>query len=218
MFRWNFSIILNYKYALLMGLWWTIKLNFFVVVIGTILGVLIAFARLSSWKFISGAAMVYIEILRALPVLVFLIWFHYVFPSLTGITPGALLDAIIVLSLNLAAIVADIVRSGLESIPMGQIDAAKALGMTKTQIIYRITLPVAIRRMTPSLVSQYVNTIKLSALAFVIGVPELLHTASDLITITYRPLEFYSVVAALFLMIILPLTWFSKKLEMRANI
>jgi polar amino acid transport system permease protein len=214
----HFSIVPHYWPALAIGLWYKLKLNLFAAVSGTILGIFIAFARLSQNKFIAVSAIWYIEVFRALPVLVLLIWFHYVFPAVSGITFDSFSDACIVLSLNLSAVVADIVRSGVQSIPIGQMDAAKAIGMTKLQTIKRITLPIAIRRMTPSLVSQYVNVIKLSALASVIGVPELLHSASDLMNLTYRPLEFYTVIALMFLAIILPLTWLSRKIEMKAHL
>lgn len=218
MMHWDFTWAFHYKQALLLGVWYTVKLNLFVALIGSILGMLIAFAKLSNRRSINMFASGYIELFRAFPVLVLLIWIHYVLPAIIGLTFTAMTDAIIALSLNLSAVVADIIRSGLQSIPKGHIDAAKAIGMTNLQVIKRITLPVAVKRMMPSLVSQYVNVIKLSALASVIGVPELLHTASDLITATYRPLEFYTIVAVLFLIIILPLTWLSKKLELRAHI
>jgi polar amino acid transport system permease protein len=160
---------------------------------------------------------VFIELFRAFPVLVLLIWFHYVFPAVTGIRLGAFVSAVISLSLNLAAVVGDIVRGGIQSVQKGQTEAAYALGMSGWQVARRITLPITIRTLMPSLVSQYINVLKLSALASVIGVPEILHSASLCINQTYRPLEFYTFVALAFLLIILPCTWLARRLEFKAN-
>jgi polar amino acid transport system permease protein len=217
-YQWDWRWVYQYGDLLLTGLWWTVLLNMVVLVLGSCLGLILAGARLAKNWVIVWPAVAYIELFRALPVLVLLIWLHYVFPAITGLRFSAFWSAVLALSLNLSAVVADIVRGGVLSIEQGQIEAAYAVGMVPSQVITRIILPIAVRRLMPSLVSQWINVLKLSALASIIGVPELLHSASLAISETYRPLEFYTIVALVFLAIILPATWLSRRLEFKRGL
>jgi polar amino acid transport system permease protein len=122
-------------------------------------------------------------------------------------------SAVIVLSLNLSAFVAEIVRAGIEAVPVIHIEAARACKLPPFDSLRRIVLPLAVRQMIPPLVGQYINSIKLSVLASVIAVPELLNKTTDLTSQVYRPLEFYTTLALLFLVILLPGTILSRRLE-----
>ena len=117
------------------------------------------------------------------------------------------------LSLTLSAFVAEIVRSSLHAVPVGHVEAARGLGMTKIQALRYIVLPQAFRVMLPPLVSMYIDTLKMSSLASIIAVYELLDSAQNLIMSSYRPLEIYTVVALIYVAIIIPFALFTRRYE-----
>ena len=134
-------------------------------------------------------------------------------PPLFGIHISAFFTALIGLSLNLGAFSAEIFRVGIISIPKGQRESSIALGLSKYQTMKDIILPQAKRVIIPPLTGRYIETIKLTSLASVIAVDELLHSGQNLISVSYRPLEVYTIIALLYLAIIVPLTLILKKLE-----
>jgi polar amino acid transport system permease protein len=219
MYQWDWNWVWTYRWALLEAAGVTLWLNLVILVIGSAVGLVVAFGRGSRRAALWVPALIYIDLFRTLPVLVLLVWFFFCVPILLGgIQISSTVSAIIVLSLNLSAFVAEIVRAGIEAVPTAQVESARACGLSETQTMRFVVLPIAMRAMTPPLVGQYINTIKLSVLASVIAVPELLHKTTDIISQVYRPLEFYTVLALLFLVILLPGTIWSRRLEARAHI
>jgi len=218
MYDWDFKAVWNYKEQLFDAFLVTLQLNLAVLAAGVALGVFIGVVSKSESKTVQFLARIYTDSFRALPVLVLLVWFYFCIPILMGgIRISGYTSAIIVLSLNLSAFIAEIVRAGIESVPESYKEDALAAGYSEWQTHYRIVLPVALRIMVPPLVGQCINTAKLSVLASVIAVPELLHRTTDIISQTYRPLEFYTVLAVLFLLLLLPGTIFSRRLEKSAD-
>jgi polar amino acid transport system permease protein len=219
MYEWDFGWVWTYRQALFEAFIVTVRLNLWIVVIGSLAGLGIALARRSRSSLLRVPALIYIDLFRTLPILVLLVWFFFCVPVLLGgIRLSAWLSAIIVLSLNLSAFVAEIVRAGIESVPIQHIEAAQACGLSRAHTFRYVELPIALRNMVPPLVGQYINTIKLSVLASVIAVPELLHKTTDIISQVYRPLEFYTMLALLFLILLLPGTIWSRRLEARAHL
>ncbi|QDT78250.1 Arginine transport ATP-binding protein ArtM [Gimesia maris] len=212
---WSWDTIWRYREALWNGFWMTVYLNVIVLIVGTLIGTLIATARLSPMPSLRILARLYTDIFRSLPLLVFLVWLYFALPPLTGFRmrldafPAAMLG----LSIHLSAFVAEIVRAGIEAVPKHNIEAAQLFGFSRHQIWRFITAPVAFRIMIPPLFGQYINQVKLSCLASVIAVPELLHTANTISTETFRPLELYTTLAVLFLIMLLPATWLQAYLE-----
>jgi polar amino acid transport system permease protein len=216
MYHWNWDEVWNYRSQLANAAILTIWLNVFIVFVGTIAGIILGLSKRSKFKVIRISSVVLIDLLRTLPALVLLIWFNFCIPILFHLKISAISATIIVLSLNLSAFVAEIVDAGIQGVPLLHIDSGKLLGLSKAQNFRHVILPIALRNMTPPLVGQYINSIKLSVLASVIAVPELLNVTQDIITQTYRPLEFYTVLAIIFLIILLPGTLWSKRFELRA--
>ena len=214
-YTWDFSIILDYKVAILRGTLITLELTFFSLIIGTILGLILALLKLSKNPLLKYPAIVFIEIVTGLPLLVLLVWLYYALPIFTGIKISALPTAIIGLSLNLGGFAAEIFRDGIQSIPKGQTEASLTLGLTKFQIIKRIIMPQATKLIVPPLSGRYVETIKLTSLASVIAVDELLHSGQNLISVSFRPLEVYTIIAIIYLIIIIPLTLVLRRFEKR---
>ena len=115
----------------------------------------------------------------------------------------------------MAAFVAETVRAGLESIPRNQFESGLALGMTSRQVMLKIVMPQAVRNMIPNLMGLYITELKNSSLTSIIAVNELLHRSNILISETFRTLEIYTTVAVVYLIIILPLVYLSRRIEHR---
>jgi amine acid ABC transporter, permease protein, 3-TM region, His/Glu/Gln/Arg/opine family len=214
-YAWNWNVISQYKGVFIQGALVTIWLTLFAIVIGTLLGFALAFLKRSSNPAFSWLAKIYIELFRAIPILVLLIWIFYVVPILLDLRLSPFTAAVVALSINLSAFVAETVRAGIESIHRSQFESGLALGMTSRQVMKRIILPQAVRNMIPNLIGLYITELKNSSLASIIAVNELLHRSNILISNTFRPLEIYTTVAIVYLIIIIPLVWLSRMVERR---
>ena len=148
----------------------------------------------------------YIDSMRAIPVLVVLVWTFFAFPILTSLTLPPFWAALLALTLHLAAYVAEIVRAGIVSVRPGQVRAGLALGMSSPQVVRRIVLPQAIVRMLPAFGSILSVTIKDTAIATVIAVPELMRQSETLAAQSFRPIEVYTTAMILFFLLLFPVT------------
>ncbi len=216
MYNWNWDWVIEYKEQLIEATYVTIKLNLYIILIGSMLGLILGLMKRLKLSPIRFIVIAFIDIIRTLPALVLLIWFYFCVPIFFQISIDAFTTTVIVLSLNLAVFIAEIVDAGIESVPKLHTDYGKLLGFSKRNNLKYIVLPIALRNMTPPIVGQYINSIKLSVLASFIAVPELLSVTQDIISQTYRPLEFYTVLAIVFLVILLPGTLLSKRFELKA--
>jgi len=214
-YSWNFSSLLAYKSLLLTGLGYTVFYTLICVVLGIVIGVLTALPRLSSSSWIAAPFRAYVELFRCTPVLVQLVWFYYALPVLTGIQISATTAAVSCLSLYGGAFYSEIFRGGIISIEEGQTEAARALGMRRGQIMWRVVLPQALRRMVPPLVNQSIMQLKNTSLLSVLALPDLLYQGQVIAHDSYRPLEVYSVVAVAYFLLLLPATVMSRRLENR---
>lgn len=221
MYTWNWSVISDHSGIFVDGMLVTLWLTLLSACFGTALGTSLGPLRRSRLPFLAPASGVFIELFRALPILVLLIWMQYVLPLFVPWRMGAFATAAVALSLNLAAFVAETVRAGIDAIPKHQFESGRVLGLSSVQIMTRIVLPQALRNMLPNLMGLYVTQLKNSSLASIIAVNELLHRANILISDTFRPLEIYTAVAVAYLLMILPCTALARvverKLEMRGS-
>lgn len=215
MYTWSWNPIIRNADVFADGLLFTIILSALSVGLGTGLGFLLALLRRSSEPLLKKAIAVYIEVVRAIPILVLIIWFYYAVPVVVGYRLSAFWAAIIALSLSLSGFAAESIRAAVESIPASQYESGIMLGLSRWQIARHIVLPQAFRNMVPNLIGLYISTLKDSSLASIIAVGELLHQANILISQTFRPLEIYTTVALFYLMIVLPLTILASRLEKR---
>lgn len=214
-YQFSFYWVWRYREAFLNGLWTTLVLNSYVIFFATFIGLLLALGRLSKSRVLRLLCWFYIDLFRTLPLLVLLFWLYFAFPLLAGgrLRLDSFAAACVGLTLNLSAFIAEVIRAGILAVPEQHIEAAHVLGLSRAQTLRYIILPISIRQMLPPLTGQYVNAIKLSVLASVIAVPELLHTVQTITTEVFRPIEMYSTLAMLFLCILLPGTWLLHKLE-----
>lgn len=202
----NFSIILDSWKFLLEGLLVTIVLAAGVSILSFLLGLALAFARLYGPNWLRRITVFYIDSMRAIPVLVVLVWVYFALPMATGINLPPFWSALLSLSLHLGAYVAEVVRAGIQSVRPGQVRAGLALGMSQSQVMRKIVLPQAFVRMLPSFGSLLSLAVKDTAIASVIAVPELMRRAEAIAGQKYAPVEAYTVVMILFFIIIFPLT------------
>ncbi len=210
---WDFRVVADYYQVFLRGAMITVELTFWAAIIGTVLGLMLGLMRRSTNPVLRYPAAIYIEAFRATPILVQLVWLYYSLPILTGLQMGNVTSVAVGLGLHSAAYIAEIFRAGVNSIDKGQWDAARAIGMRYTQLMRRIILPQAVRRMIPPFINEFATLIKLTTLGSVLAVNELLHEATNLINNTYRPLEIYTAVAVGFAVIIYPFIYASQRLE-----
>lgn len=166
---------------LMKGLWLTIKISMWTVALGSFLGFVIGLIRASRMKILKAALGVYIHCLRGTPFLVQLYLIYFVLPA-TGVEWlkfEAFPAAVIALSLYTSAYVSEIVRAGIEAVPKGQVEAARALGMSKWQTLGHVILPQALKLMIPPMTGVYVLIIKGTSVVSVIGITELLRAGEQ---------------------------------------
>ncbi|MCA1327007.1 amino acid ABC transporter permease [Herbaspirillum sp. alder98] len=217
MYQWDFGSLWQFRSIIGIGFAYTLSYTVAVIALGLLIGLLVGLGRLSSNPFISGPLRAYVEVFRCTPVLVQLVWFYYALPVLLGIEMSAGMAAALSLSLYGGAFYSEIIRGGIVSIDMGQSEAGWALGMTRLQLMRRVILPQAFKRMTPPLVNQSIMQLKNTSLLSVLAVPDLLYQGQIIAHETYRPLEIYTMVAIIYFLILLPATIWAKKLETRLS-
>ena len=217
-FKWDFSVVFEYKANLLRGLIVTFELSAIIIIAAIIGGIIIGAGRYSKNKLFNWPATAFIELFRNTPVLVQIVWFYYAFPVLLGIQMEGFYAALVGIGLNMIAYTADIVRGGIQSIEKGQWEAAKSIGMGYFNVMRRIVLPQALRRMIPPFTSRIVEAVKATSLASTIAVAELLYEGQVLANTVYRPFELYTAVAVLYFFATYPLVLFSYWLEKRLAI
>jgi polar amino acid transport system permease protein len=171
------------------GAKFTLLLAFFTVLFGVLLGLGLAIMKISKSKFLNLIAAAYIEFIRGTPVLVQLYIIYYALPNLLGLNLPDLVAAILALSINSAAYVAEIIRAGIQAIDKGQMEAARSLGMTQATAMRYIIIPQSIKNILPALGNEFIVVIKESSIVSVIGIHELMYNADTVRGNTFRPFE-----------------------------
>lgn len=186
---------------LLDGLINTLKAAAYALVLATVLGIVLAFGRLSHRWFIRLPAVAIVEFFRGVPLLLLIFFFYLAFPLAFGIELPALWSLVLGLTLYNGAVIAEIIRAGVLSIPKGQTEASFAMGLSRGQTLRLVLLPQAIRVMLPALISQLVVLLKDTSLGFVIGFEELLRTGGQLVQVLGNPIQLYVFVALIYIVI-----------------
>ena len=178
----SFNFLSEYFPLFIEGLLWTLLIALLAVIFGVILGSILCFMKKSKFIILRAIANIYIEIVRGTPVLlqVYIVYFGL---TAFGIRLGAFT------SVNSAAYVAEIIRSGIEAVDSGQMEAARSLGMTSKMAMFNIILPQAIKNILPAIGNEFVAVIKESSMASVIGVAEIMYASKIVTGATYRSME-----------------------------
>lgn len=192
----------------------TLLLSFLAVVLSLPLGILIGLARLSPWKLLNIPATCWVYTIRGIPLMMVVFWTYFCVPMLIGRSLDGFATMLCTLVVYESAYIAEIVRGGIQALPSGQYEAARALGMSHLKATRLVILPQALFNMLPSLVSQLVSIIKDSTLGYVINVPELTYAANQVSNqLLTKPFEVFAIVAIGYYIICHSLTWLAEKLE-----
>ncbi len=196
------------------GAVFTASLSLCAIVLGVFFGLLLCFGLMSKNKSLRFASKVYRSVWRGTPLLVQLLIIFYFLPH-AGINLPPLGAAVIALTMNTAAFQAEIYRGGLMTIPNGQIEAARMLGISTFAIRKNILTPQMFRVVLPSLINETISILKNSSLISVIGVTELLRTSQQIVATTYRPFEVYILAALAYLAMTISLAAIGRYFERR---
>ena len=188
---------------LLDGLYYTVLISLCAILISVVIGLLIALPGLSSKRRYRGINRTYVELVRAVPILVLILWVYYGLPQLAGISISVFWAGVLALALSDSAFEAEIFRAGIQSIDKGQYEAAHSISLNYTDTMRYVILPQAIRRILPALGNQLVYMLKMSSLVSIIGLQELTRRANELVVTEYRPLEIYTILVLEYLFLIL---------------
>jgi polar amino acid transport system permease protein len=195
------------------GFWATLSIACTSIALSVSGGALLAFMALAKSQTLRSVNRVYVEVFRAIPLLVLLLWVYYGLPVVFGIKLGVFAAGVIALSMSDAAFEAEIFRGGIQSIAVGQKEAAQSLGLSTWQSMRLVIMPQALRRILPALGNQFVYVLKTSSLVSVIGYQELTRRANELTLTEYRPLEIYTLLVLEYLILILIASWLVRRLE-----
>jgi glutamine transport system permease protein len=202
---------------LLSGLYYSILLSVTAILISVVAGLLIALPGLSTNRTLRNFNRVYVEIVRAVPILVLILWVYYGLPQVADIAISVFWAGVIALALSDSAFQAEIFRAGIQSINRGQYEAAHSVSLNYVDTMRFVILPQAIRRILPALGNQLVYMLKMSSLVSVIGMQELTRKANELVVTEYRPLEVYTVLVLEYLVLILIVSagvrWLERRMQ-----
>ena len=217
-YKFQFGVVRDNWEFLLEGIWITISVTGGALAAGLFVGLFLGMMRLSKHMAVSQPALWYIELFRNTPALIQLMWVYYALPILTGLELNAIMSCTVALSLNISAYLAEIFRGGIQSIERGQVEAARSLGLSFAKTMRKVVLPQAVRRMIPPFVNETVSLIKYSSLVSILGVADLTYQANVLSTTTFRPLEVFSFIALVYLVICTSLSYSAQRIEKRLSV
>lgn len=217
------QLINTYGSMLLSALGQTLLLALWGLLFGCILGIIFGLASVVDSKVSRTISAIYVNLIRGVPmiVLAFFVYFGvpYAFKNIFSmkVTLSELQAGTICLALNCGAYMSEIIRAGIQAIDPGQMEAARSLGLSYWRSMFRVVLPQAIKNMIPSIVNQFIITLKDTSILSVIGFPELVNKAQNVIAITFKSFEIWAIVAVMYLVVILSLQQVAKALERRLN-
>lgn len=197
----------------------TVGVTLIAMVTGVVLGLVLALMKMSRIKVLTALASLYIEIIRGTPLIVQALIMAYGLPQLlqsSGISfrwPYLIIPAVIVCGLNSAAYVAEVIRSGIQAVDKGQMEAARSIGMTKGQAMKMIVIPQALKIVLPAFGNEFVSLIKETSVLSYVGVVEILRKGALWNAATFNTFEAYIGVALVYMLLTIPTSKLVKRLE-----
>lgn len=216
MYAMDWSVIPANMDIFIEGVLLTLEISFYALLLSLPIGILFGLGRISKNKIIFTISSIYVEVMRGVPLLVLLLWIFFVLGQFLNL--GSYFSAILGLSMFSGAFVAEIVRSGIQSVPKGQMEAARSSGMSYVQAMRFIILPQAFRRVLPPLASQFIILIKDSSLVSTVAVVDLTLNAKNLVATTFKSLEIWTFVALLYLVMTFSLSLLVRYMEKRLKV
>jgi His/Glu/Gln/Arg/opine family amino acid ABC transporter permease subunit len=203
MYHFDWSIVWEYFPAMMLGVVVTLKVSVISESVGIALGLFVALCRISKLAPLRLLAVGYIDFMRGIPVLVMLLWVYYGFSILFNLNFTEIQAAVVGLGCSYAAYIAEIFRSGIQAIPVGQREAGRTLGLNGWQITVFIVLPQAVRIIIPPMANTAISMIKDSSLVSILAVSDLMRQTMVAASLTYRPFELYAAAAIIYYLLTL---------------
>ena len=217
-------IIGNAKFLLVQGLLGfgvygggTLRLAIPAILLGFVVGIILGLARMANRPWIHYPAVLYIELIRGVPLVIVIFWFWFLVPVFLGRPVPEYWVALSAFVIFEGAYIGEIIRAGIQSVPRGQVDAATAGGLNYVQTMVHVVLPQAIRNMIPSLVTQFIVLFKDTSLASIIGMMDLTKAAQTVSERELRPFEMYLFIAVVYWVFTYSMSRFSQWLEVRMS-
>ena len=217
-------ILSTYGSLLLRAMGQTLLLALCGLFFACILGLIFCLLSVVKNRACNAASTIFVDVIRGVPMIVLAFMIYFGVPQLineifTGakFTLSALQAGTVALALNCGAYMAEIIRAGIQSVDPGQMEAARSLGLPYWRAMVRVVLPQAIRTMIPSIINQFIITLKDTSILSVIGFPELVNTAKNVVANTWRAFEVWAIVGIMYLIVITLLSRLAKRLERRLN-
>lgn len=217
-----FGVLSEVYPTLLIGLTMTVKITILSLIIALVIGIFVCLMNISSNIVLRGIAKFYIWLIRGTPMLVQAFYFYFALPQLIRgyrlTVPLTVFTAsLVTLALNAGAYISEIFRGSIESVNKGQMEAARSLGLSYAKSMQKIILPQAVRICLPSLVNQFIITLKDSTILYAIGLSEVMYNAKIYVGRTMESFATYTWVAVFFLLIVTVLSFISRYVERRMN-
>ena len=214
-YTFHFEVFETYRTWIAKGLWITIYISAISMIFALIIGLFISILRLSKIYILVLISRTYIEFFRGIPLFVFIIWLYYGLAMVSGINFDPITAGIICLSMQHGGYLAEIYRAGIQAVAKGQWEASFSLGFSIINTFIRIIFPQAVKIIIPPTANMFIGMLKDSALVSIIGVNELMRQSQIATSLTFRPFEFYTVTALIYIILTLGLSQMARFLELR---
>lgn len=212
-----FQLFIDSLPSLLSGLSVTIELAVISLILAVILGIILGIFSISSSKVLKGIAIVYVYIIRGTPLMLQALFLYFGVGQALNIQFDPVVAGIITLTANASAYMAEIFRGGIQAVDKGQMEAARSLGLSYSKAMRKVILPQAIKIMIPSILNQFIVTLKDTSILTVISVRELTESGKIIIARNYMAFEMYAILACMYLIIITALSLISSHIERRSS-
>lgn len=212
-YEWNFGPVFANLGLLLQGALGTFELVAWSLLVAIPLGLVLALVRLARVPVVNHVAGVYVEIFRSAPSIVLIYWFYFALPVLLGLQFTPTVASVLAVGLQASAFMCEVFRGGIGAIPKGQWESSRALGMSTKSAFVTIVMPQVFRNILPVTLNRVIDLIKTTALAATIAYSEVVYSAMRVSSMTYRPLETFTVLGLMFFVVIFILSQCARVLE-----
>ena len=218
------AIVQTYWSMLLRALGQTLLLTLLSLIFAMIVGMIFGLMNVGSNRLLNFIGTVYVDAVRGVPLIVLAYFIYFGVPAgikMIGIQDfrlSALQAGTIALSMNCGAYMAEIIRAGIESVDKGQMEASRSLGLTYAKSMRLVVLPQAIRTMIPSIINQFIITLKDTSILSVIGFPELTNMGKTISGNTFKSLQTWAIVGIMYMVVIVTLSKIAKRIERRTSL
>ena len=213
------AILRVYGIMLLKGMGQTLLMTLLTLVIATIIGMIFGLMNVGRNRILNLIGTVYVDAIRGVPLIVLAYFVFFGIPGMgmRGFRLSALQAGTIALSLNCGAYMAEIIRAGIESVDRGQMEASRSLGLSYGSSMALVVVPQAVRTMIPSIINQFIITLKDTSILSVIAFPELTLIGKTISGNTLKPLQSWAIVGVMYMIVIITLSKLAKRIERRVN-